>query len=137
MNMEEKVSLDFFFINHEPDPCPINYSVYLLDWCESNRIFWMSYLLSSELLCHVFKIPKMNSEASITIFSFFCSFSSITLIHKRNRLSYILGLLTVFSIKPLQHKKNINYRDWSVETLFSWTMKSTRWNRFKEKHVWY
>ena len=29
MNMEEKVPLDFFFINQEPDPRPINYSVYL------------------------------------------------------------------------------------------------------------
>ena len=28
--MEEKVPLDFFFINHEPDPRPTNYSVYLL-----------------------------------------------------------------------------------------------------------
>ena len=29
MNMEEKVPLDFFFINQEPDPRPTNYSVYL------------------------------------------------------------------------------------------------------------
>ena len=29
MNMEEKVPLDIFFINQEPDPRPINYSVYL------------------------------------------------------------------------------------------------------------
>ena len=99
MNMEEKVPLDFFFINHEPDSRPTNYSVYLL-LTDVNQIESFECRTYQHLNYFVMFLGfiKWIQKLQIPNFSFWCSFSSIALIHKRNRLSYIFRLLTVFQL---------------------------------------